>query len=127
MDHRYLPLLKNVREITAEDYDPEEKIQAFWIKYGVDYSRLHVLNMSLIYGGETEIQEGLSKEEMEMFSRDLMALLMAYHIVHHEKIALDSIKIPIEELPKNSEEEQFFSEILYTILGLRHFEQNLEP
>ncbi|WP_223857558.1 hypothetical protein [Sphingobacterium micropteri] len=127
MDIRYISLLKNVREITDDDYDPKEKIQAFWEKYGVNHSRLHVLNMCLIYGGEQNVQEGLSKEDMEIFSYELMTLLMAYHVAHHEKLNLEDIKIPIEEAPKKSPEEKFFSDILYTMLGLRHFEQKLEP
>lgn len=125
MDVRYLPLLLNVREITVENYDPLEVIQAFWIKYGVNYSRLHVLNLFLSYRGETELQEELSKEEMEQFSRDVMALFMAYYVAHQEKINLDDIKIPVEEAPEKSDEEKVFSEILYTILGLRQFEQKI--
>src|SRR5690606_20365880 len=111
MDIRYLPLLQNAREITTDGYDPKEKIQAFWQKYSVDHSRLHILNMFLFYKGETELKEKLSIEEMEQFSGDLMALLMAYYVVHHEKINLDDIKIPIEETRERGEEESFFSKI----------------
>ncbi|MBD1433526.1 hypothetical protein H8B06_11855 [Sphingobacterium sp. DN00404] len=125
MDARYLPLLLNVREITVENYDPLEVIQAFWIKYGVNYSRLHVLNLFLSYKGETELQEELNEEEMEQFSRDVMALFMAYYIVHQEKIMPEDIQIPVEEVPEKNEEEKFYSEILYTMLGLRDFEQKL--
>ncbi len=126
MDARYLPLLLNVREITAENYDPLKVIQTFWIKYGVNYSRLHVFNLFLSYKGETELQEELNEEEVEQFSRDVMALFMAYYIVHQEKIMLEDIKIPVEEVPEKNEEEKFYSEILYTMLGLRDFEQKID-
>lgn len=126
MDYRYVPLLQNAKEITEENYDPKKKIQAFWDRYGVNGSRLHILNMFLGYRGETELQEGLREEEMEQFSHDLMGLLMAYYVACHEKINLEDIIIPIDDTPEKSEQDKHYAGILYTILGLRQFEQKFK-
>lgn len=125
MDTRYIPLLHNAKEITEEAYDPKRKIQTFWAKYGINHSRLHILNLFLFYKGDTGLQEPLSIEEMERFSQDLMGLLMAYYVVHQEKINLDDIKIPVEETREKNGNKGFFSDPLYTILGLYHLEQKL--
>ena len=127
MDFRYLPLLLDAAEITDDGYDPTVKIQDFWSKYGVDHSRLNILNMYLFYRGETELQDRLSVEEMEEFSRDLRALLMAYFVVHHEKINLEDIAIPTTEVPEKSEEDKLYADIFYSILGLRDFEHKHKP
>src|SRR5690606_3217413 len=125
MDIRYLPLLQIAKDVTEEGYDPKAKIQAFWEKYGVDHSRLNILNMFLFYRGETKLQDELSIEDMEQFSKDLMTLMMAYFVVHHEKINLDNLIMPITEVQEKSEEDKLYAEMLYSILGLRDFEHKL--
>lgn len=125
MDTRYIPLLHNAKEITEEAYEPKRKIQTFWAKYGINHSRLHILNLFLFYRGETELQEPPSIEEMKQFSQDLMTLLMAYYVAHREKINLDDIKIPVEETREENGEDGSFSDIPYTILGLHYLEQKL--
>ncbi len=127
MDIRYLPLLQIAKDVTEEGYDPKTVIQAFWEKYGVDHSRLNILNMYLFYKGETGLQDELSIEEMEQFSQDLMALLMAYFVVHHEKINLDDLIMPITEVQEKSEDDKLYAEMLYSILGLRNVNDNLKP
>ena len=61
----------------------------------------------------------------ELIVQDMMGLLMAYYVVHQEKINLDDIKIPVEETREENGEEGSFSDIPYTILGLHHLEQKL--
>lgn len=108
MNAKYLPLIKLVQKINSKKRQPSIRIETFWHKYGINDSRLHILNMFLAFKGET-IDMEISTEEMERFSHDLIDVLLAYYVMQHEELSLAIIDMPILE-----DEEEFGYDQMYS-------------
>nr|WP_288811698.1 hypothetical protein [uncultured Sphingobacterium sp.] len=81
-------------EIHHLDYDPVNSIKDFWNRYDMDSCRNHIVELLTIYiDRERKVNPAISTADVQQFTIALFRMLMAYFIVHYQRINLSGIEI----------------------------------
>ena len=81
-------------EIHHLEYDPAVCIKGFWSCYDMDSCRNHLVELLTIYlDRERKVNPAISTADVQQFTVALFRMLMAYFIVHYQRIDLSGIEI----------------------------------
>ncbi len=81
-------------EIHHLEYDPVVCIKEFWNRYDMDSCRNHIVELLTIYiDRERKVNPAISTADVQHFTIALFRMLMAYFIIHYQRINLSGIEI----------------------------------
>lgn len=107
-------------EIHHLEYDPVVCIKEFWGRYDMDSCRNHMVELLAIYlDREREVNPAINTADVHHFTIALFRMLMAYFIVHYQRIDLSGIEISFQrsnrfiacELESSKEIYDFFYQL----------------
>ena len=83
-------------EIHHLEYDPVACIKEFWQRYDMDSCRNHLVELLTIYlDRERKVNPAISAADVQHFTIALFRMLMAYFIIHYQRINLSGIEISL--------------------------------